>query len=252
MIFTVIAMVMGSVFRICEDCLRPRRNVLEDCTNHQTLCSSNFQEEREQALRDYKVTIEYKHLKSHAPGGVYLVPSLSDLRLFFGVIFVRRGPFTNGIFKFELKLPPTYNDVNQHPRIIFSSTVFNPHVDEKTGELDIKTAYPKWDPSKHYLVTVLTFTKKIFYAKSFDDAKANLEAKQMTKTDPAAYRKRVDACVGESQKAAFANSDGTTAKFTEEILGHRVLRDLLKANVREPSQVSKQAVLSMIEKASKV
>ena len=37
--------------------------------------STYFQEEREQALRDYKVTIEYKHLKSHAPGGVYLIHS---------------------------------------------------------------------------------------------------------------------------------------------------------------------------------
>eukprot|EP00522_Entomoneis_paludosa_P013855 CAMPEP_0172447876 /NCGR_PEP_ID=MMETSP1065-20121228/7046_1 /TAXON_ID=265537 /ORGANISM="Amphiprora paludosa, Strain CCMP125" /LENGTH=233 /DNA_ID=CAMNT_0013199247 /DNA_START=52 /DNA_END=753 /DNA_ORIENTATION=+ len=210
------------------------------------------EEEREQALRDYKVTIEYKHLKSHAPGGVYLVPSLHDLRTFFGVIFVRRGPFTNGIFKFQLKLPPTYNDVNQHPKIIFTSSVFNPHVNPQTGELDIKSAYPKWDPSKHYLVTVLTFTKKIFYAKNFDDAKANIEAKNLAKTDPASYRQKVDECVGESQKKAFANMDGSTTKFTEEILGHRVLRDLLKANVREPSQVSKQAVLSMIEKASKV
>mmetsp|Transcript_23930 Transcript_23930/g.66408 ORF Transcript_23930/g.66408 Transcript_23930/m.66408 type:complete len:234 (-) Transcript_23930:60-761(-) len=210
------------------------------------------EEEREQALRDYKVTIEYKHLKSHAPGGVYLVPSLGDLRTFYGVIFVRRGPFTNGIFKFQLQLPPTYNDVNQHPQITFTSAVYNPHVDPLTGKLDIKTAYPKWDPSKHYLVTVLTFTKKIFYAKNFDDAKANVEAKNLAKSDPAAYRKKVDECVGESQRKAFANMEGSTAKFTEEILGHRVLRDLLKANVREPSQVSKQAVLSMIEKASKV
>ena len=52
--------------------------------------------EREQAMRDYKLSIEYKHLKQHCPGGVYLVPSYDDLRLFHGVIFVRRGAFTNG------------------------------------------------------------------------------------------------------------------------------------------------------------
>ena len=98
-----------------------------------------LQEEREQALRDYKVTIEYKHLKSHAPGGVYLVPSMSDLRHFYGLIFVRRGHFTNGIFKFELRLPLRYNDVNMWPVIKFSSNVFNPYVDPETGELDIKS-----------------------------------------------------------------------------------------------------------------
>ena len=120
-----------------------------------------LQEEREQALRDYKVTIEYKHLKSHAPGGVYLIPSMNDLRHFYGIIFVRRGHYTNGIFKFQLRLPLRYNDVDTWPQIVFSSNVFNPYVDPNTRELDLKSHYPSWDPSKHYLVTALTLTKKV-------------------------------------------------------------------------------------------
>lgn len=228
-------------------------DVDNDCnTNNNLWYYNNLQEEREQALRDYKVTIEYKHLKSHAPGGVYLVPSLDDLRKFYGIIFVRRGPFTNGIFKFQLRLPPTYNDVNQHPQIIFESYIYNPHVNPNTGELDIKTAYPRWDPSKHYLVTVLTFLKKIFYAKSFDDATAHMEAREAAKNDPNTYRKNVDLCVRESQKQVFINDEESTARFTEEELSHRVLRDLLKGNVRDPAHVSRQSVLSMIDKASKV
>lgn len=211
-----------------------------------------MQEEREQALRDYKVTIEYKHLKSHAPGGVYVIPSLDDLRTFYGIIFVRRGVFANGIFKFVLRLPLKYNDVNQHPRISFQSYVYNPYVEEATGELDIKTAYPNWDPSKHYLVTVLTFVKKIFYAKTFGDAQANMEARQLAEENPAAYRAKVDACVGKSQKDVYDNDPESVAKFTEEQLSHRVLRDLLKANVKDPAQVSKTALLSMISKASNV
>jgi ubiquitin-protein ligase len=209
------------------------------------------QEQREQALRDYKVTIEYKHLKSHAPGGVYLIPSLKELRHFYGVIFVRRGPFTNGIFKFELVLPRQYNDFNQHPQIHFNSKVYNPYV-FPDGKLDIETAYPKWDPSRHYLVTVLTFLKKIFYAKSFDDARANLEAKELSLSDPAQYRENVDACVRESQKQVFVNVEESTARFSEEQLSHRVLRDLLKQNIKDPMQASKNAILSMIEKASRV
>jgi ubiquitin-protein ligase len=211
-----------------------------------------LQEEREQALRDYKVTIEYKHLKSHAPGGVYLIPSMTDLRFFYGVIFVRRGPFTNGIFKFQLRLPERYNDTNMWPQITFSSFVFNPYVDPKTGALDIKSAYPSWDPSRHYLVTVLTYLKKIFYSKNFSDAQANLEAKNMATNDPENYRKQVDACVRESQKQVFVNEQGCTARFTEEAVCHRVLRDLLKHHIRTENQVTKQAVLAQIDKARKV
>ena len=105
--------------------------------------------DREQAMRDYKLSIEYKHLKQHCPGGVYLLPSSHSLRTFHGVIFVRRGIFTNGIFKFVLECDPRYNDVNLHPRVTFSSYVYNPHVHPVTGELDLKVAYPEWDSSKH-------------------------------------------------------------------------------------------------------
>lgn len=231
--------------RMILDCLSPQ------VTNYNF--SQMFQEEREQALRDYKVTIEYKHLKNHSPGGVYLVPSFEDLRHFYGVIFVRRGPFTNGIFKFQVRLPEKYNDVNTHPEITFSSYVYNPHVDAISGQLDVKSAYPRWDPHRHYLVTVLTYLKKIFYVKTFGaDAKANQEAKLLSSSDPEAYRKKVDACVRESQKAVFVNDPGCTARFTEETLSHQVLRDLLKRQISDPSQVNKQVVVNIIDKASKV
>jgi ubiquitin-protein ligase len=212
----------------------------------------SLQEEREQALRDYKVTIEYKHLKSHAPGGVYLVPSKDNLRHFFGVIFVRRGPFTNGIFKFSLKLPPKYNDTDMWPQIVFSSRVYNPYVIASTGELDIQSAYPTWDPSRHYLVTVLTYLKKIFYSKNFADARANPEAREMAEKDPESYRKMVDECVRESQKKIYINEEGSTVQFTEEQVSHRVLRDLLKHHISNENQVTKQAVLAQVEKARKV
>jgi ubiquitin-protein ligase len=246
--------------RILLECLEPGGQAIVDDSSH-TAANLNqnrpvtiSQAEREQALRDYKVTIEYKHLKSHAPGGVYLIPSIDSLRKFYGVIFVRRGPFTNGIFKFELELLYKYNDLNQHPEIKFTSYVYNPYVDAATGKLDLKTTYPRWDPTRHYLVTVLTFLKRIFYAKTFDDAIANPEAKTLAQTNPTAFRTKVDQCVRESQKTVYdtAGDDDTTLRFSEEKLGHRVLRDLLKGTVKEPAQVSKNLILSMIDKASKV
>ncbi|GKY93307.1 hypothetical protein MPSEU_000298300 [Mayamaea pseudoterrestris] len=220
-------------------------------TPRRLVSAANTDEDREQALRDYKVTIEYKHLKAHAPGGVYLIPSLHDLRRFYGIIFIRRGLYTNGIFKFQMILPPEYNSVDARPMIQFLSNVYNPHVFPRTMELDVESAYPSWEPSKHYLVTILTFMKKIFYSKSFADAHANLEAKELSESDPDAYRAQVEACVRDSQRDVFVNPDDSTARCTDEELSHRVLRDLLKANVKDPQAVSKAAILSMVEKASK-
>jgi len=259
------------IHRMLMSCLEPpeekgshysfsAEDILKDHTNlsrKSVLMMSPFptpaQEEREQALLDYKLTIEFKHLKSHAPGGVYLVPSFDNLRLFYGVIFVRRGPYTNGIFKFTLTLPQKYNNLNQHPEIRFISTVYSPYVELETGLLDLKTPYPRWDPARHYLVTVLTYTKKIFYAKDFEDAKANPEAKALAQTNPTEFRTKVDQCVRESQKNVYDNSpEDSSVQFNEEALTHRVLRDLLKANIKDPTQISKNTILAMIDKASKV
>jgi Ubiquitin-conjugating enzyme len=154
-----------------------------------------------------------------------------------------------------MTLPKRYNDIDQHPMIVFHSAVYNPYVDPTSGKLDVKRAYPKWDPTRHYLVTVLTFLKKIFYAKTFDEtATANMEAKHLFEKNQSAFRKRVDECVRTSQKEVFENNTDpeTLIKFTDDELGHRVLRDLLKANVKDPATVSKNAILSMIDKASKV
>ena len=53
-----------------------------------------------------------------------------------------------------------------------TSRRYSPLVDENTGELDVKGAYPDWDPARHYVVTVLTFLKKIFYVKDGFEARA--------------------------------------------------------------------------------
>jgi ubiquitin-protein ligase len=81
-----------------------------------------------QHLRDIKLAIEFKHMMKHAPGGVFLMPTLDDNRLCHGVIFVRRGIYRNGVFRFRLVLPRTYNSINSHPLITFTPPVFNPLV----------------------------------------------------------------------------------------------------------------------------
>ena len=218
-----------------------------------TLLLFLYKAEREQALRDYKVTIEYKHLKQHAPGGVYVLPSHHDLRFFHGVIFLRRGLYTNGIFKFTITLPLKYNDVNTRPQIVFGSHVYHPHVNEETGELDISVAYPNWDPHKHYLVTVLTYLKKIFYLKTIgDDAVANIEARDLSRSDPKAYRGKIQQCVRESQRCVYMNEPNCTVHFSEENACHHVLRDMMNEKITDPHSISRAQILECVEVAKKV
>jgi len=91
-------------------------------------------------------------------------------RKLHGVIFVRRGVYRDGVFRFVLELPDQYNDYNAHPVVRFTSTMFHPLVDASSGNLDLKVedSLKNWNPDKHFIATVLTFVKKIFYLKSFE------------------------------------------------------------------------------------
>ena len=223
-----------------------------------------LQREREQALKDYKITIEYKHLKQHAPGGVYLIPSFESMRLFYGVIFLRRGPYTNGIFKFQVMLPEQYNDHGAHPVVFFDGPVFpyNPFVDGKTGELNIKIAYPTWDPQKHYLITLLTHLKKIFYVKSYDvefsleSDVGNQEALQCWRENIKEYIRRVNQCVKESQARIYTNAPearNSTIAFHNDAPEYQILRQMIlsKSEQQEKFASNKDASSSSVQHLSR-
>ena len=89
---------------------------------------------------------------------------------FHGVIFVRRGNYRDGTFRFTMVLPDGYSGINTHPQITFVPPIFNPLIDRETGKLDISVdpAMRTWQPDKHFILNALTFLKSIFYLKSFD------------------------------------------------------------------------------------
>jgi len=160
-----------------------------------------------QHIRDYKLAIEFKYLMAHAPAGVYLMPEFEDIRQLHGVIFVRRGLYRDGMFRFVMRLPPMYNTSDTHPQIFFDPPLFSPLVDPLSGALDLcaEEALLVWQPEKHFLVTAVTFLKRVFYMKGFDQFEriANPEAQHMFNTDKQGFLKRVEAEVQASQKAVF-------------------------------------------------
>ena len=116
-------------------------------------------------------------------GGVYVLPEFDDIRQLHGVIFIRRGCYRDGIFRFTISLPPGYNDVDLHPRITFTPPIFSPLIDQSSGEFDLKCdpVFKTWNPEKHYIVNVLVNIKKIFYMKSYEDLEfvVNKEGKDL-------------------------------------------------------------------------
>lgn len=177
-----------------------------------------------------------------------MTPAFDDLRVWHGVIFVRKGLFQGGVFKFVVHLPKQYNDHNCYPEVRFISEVFNPFVTPQRargedaagggieggggggggqvegvarggrgqveepfegGILDIRSAYPAWDPTTHFMVTVLTFIKKTFYLKEEDvldySNPVNPEATRLFLHNPDEFRRRAEALAARSQELVYEN-----------------------------------------------
>jgi len=193
---------------------------------------------------------------------------MDNIRKLYGVIFIRTGTslYAHGIFKFVVTLPTLYNSINTWPTLQFTTPVFNPYVHPHTGEVDLKTEYPTWDPHKHYLVTILTFVKKIFYIDFLTSTQdfllsnnshyscTNDEAIHLAKSDSEAFRRQVDECVRLSQQQVYINRPDCTIVFNEPSICHQTLVDVLQREEKNDSYsdnviVSRATVLQCISTA---
>lgn len=184
-----------------------------------------------QHLKDLKLAIEFKYLMKHAPGGIYLLPEFENIRKLHGVIFIRRGLYRNGVFRFQITLPKEYNSVNTHPEIVFTPPVFNPLIHPSTGVLDVScdSSMRDWRPETHFLVQALSFLKKIFYVKSFESFSGapNTEAIRLLESDKDIYLQKIEECVEWSQKHILDSQRNAACPliFTEYKPAHASLRD---------------------------
>lgn len=89
--------------------------------------------------------------------------------------------------------------------------------------------------------------------KSFsDDIIANVKARDLSRSDPAAYRKKIDKCVSESLRCVHINEPGCTAKFVEDNLCHEALRDKMKEQFKDPASISRVLILDLVKKAQEI
>ena len=165
-------------------------------------------------MRDFRLAIEYKYLIKHAPGGVYMLPELDNIRKLHGVVFVRRGLWRNGVFRFLVVLPDNYNTTGSFPHVFFTPPIYNPLVHPETGKLDITlddSLLQEWHQDKHFLHTIAMAVKKIFYVKSYAAIPsgeqggggaglglANPQARAALEEDKPSFLAKVEACVNES------------------------------------------------------
>ena len=99
-----------------------------------------------ESILNKTLLIELKHLQKFCPAGIYIIPQSDNIKRWHGIIFPRDGIYKDGIFKYKIIIPNDYP--NSPPQVIFSSKVFHPLINQKTGELNLSEKFPKWEPAK--------------------------------------------------------------------------------------------------------
>lgn len=145
-------------------------------------------------------------LSKLAPSGIYVAPQSNNSRSrrllklgWFGVLFIREGYYSGGIFKFCLEMPTSYPE--QAPEFTFQSRVYHPMVDELSGRVDISLGFPNWESGKHHILAVLYFVKKIFLLKQYLELELsfNKAAAILFKSNNYEFAKKVRAFIRDSQ-----------------------------------------------------
>ena len=101
------------------------------------------------------------------------------------------------------------------------------------GLLDLQSAYPAWDSNAHFMVTALTFVKKIFYLKDDDlaeyEAPANPAAAHMFKHDKPEFQRAAAADAARSQEegALYGNPEGSPIAFAAPDPHHAEVRSMI-------------------------
>ncbi|KAJ3185880.1 hypothetical protein HK101_009789 [Irineochytrium annulatum] len=88
------------------------------------------------------------------------MPNPDDLNEWHGALFIHRGYYKEGVFKFIVSIPDGYPD--EGPTVRFVTDMFHPLIDSRDGFFSLRQQFPSWRPNKDYICHVLHYIKNSF------------------------------------------------------------------------------------------
>ncbi|XP_028390838.1 AKT-interacting protein-like [Dendronephthya gigantea] len=175
---------------------------LEDKTDN-----ARIHEDFSSYFKEHDILMEFKYLCKNPPGGVYVIPSIKSLQVWHGIIFLRAGPFREGVFRFDILFQDNFP--NAAPLIRFTSHVFHPQI-HKNGILNIEQAFPRWNKHENHIGDLLKYLKSSFYTMN-TGRPLNEEAANCLNENLEDFKSRARSCVKQSleefEKESLVTSD---------------------------------------------
>ncbi|XP_065354062.1 AKT-interacting protein isoform X1 [Cloeon dipterum] len=141
---------------------------------------------------EYSLLPEYNMLQGCAIPGVYCVPAANTPLMWFGVIFVRQGPYVGGVFRFNIVIPENFPD-GGCPKVEFQSKLFHPQISPE-GDFNIGRGFSEWNKNMHHIWQVVDYVRKSFL-KIDPGQPVNEEAAKMYKMNHEKFMAEAKKCV---------------------------------------------------------
>ncbi|XP_017864823.1 PREDICTED: protein crossbronx-like [Drosophila arizonae] len=110
----------------------------------------------------YQVLAEYEMIEQKKLRGIYAIPSYSSVLLWFGVIFIHSGMYSESAFRFSILLPDNFPDESCLPTVIFQKDIFHPHICPISHSLDLSPVFKDWHKDQHHIWHILKYIQAIF------------------------------------------------------------------------------------------
>jgi len=190
---------------------------------------------------EYSLMAEFNLLLKQRLPGIYCIPSAISSITWYGVLFIRQGPYQEGVFRFQVQIPENYPD-GDVPKVVFDNPVFHPCVDPVTNTLNVKQGFNKWKRNVNHIWQLLLYTRRVFY-KIDITSPLNSEAATLYEKDLEQFKVRAKSCVTDWKEQLYLEKDHpdphylTFSSFQEQI--HGPVREKMKRGVEGHSKDEK-------------
>eukprot|EP00927_Polykrikos_kofoidii_P043519 TRINITY_DN37586_c0_g1_i1.p1 TRINITY_DN37586_c0_g1~~TRINITY_DN37586_c0_g1_i1.p1 ORF type:complete len:332 (-),score=40.34 TRINITY_DN37586_c0_g1_i1:410-1405(-) len=167
-------------------------------------------------VHQYAVLLEYERLKDVLPSGLYVMPSFESVLTWHGTVFVHRGYYAGGVFKFSIVMCDDYPEVA--PEVRFTCEVFHPLVCPESGLFQIRACVPEWTPGRDYTSLLMPHIHRTFHRHDYltrSPQPLNPTAFSLLKINPEAFARRASACAEKSRSDVYKNPAGTSLPFAK-------------------------------------
>jgi len=167
---------------------------------------------------EYSLIAEFQLLQQQRLPGIYCIPAHSSTLTWWGVLFIRQGPYQGGVFRFQVELPENYPD-GDCPKIVFEAPVFHPHIHPHTHQLNVKQGFHKWKRNVNHIWQLLLYARRVFYKVEVPKPEfvSNPEAAKLWQEDPEKFDKCAKDCVKEWEQRIYTQTsdDPHYIRFTK-------------------------------------